>query len=715
MKKLWMVFPALLVMTGMVLTGCGNGSTDTPAAPTGDITWTLDQKGGAGEVGQEATATTTDIVIEFSADVATLPTARVQILTTERASKKTGTQPVKVPGTTKWEIPIDVTEGGDIQVMISNLPGVETATKSTKIFLLGEMSRISWNWSVNGAAGTATTSAITITFDAAVADLQPSEVTVATIVGNPGRATKGTLTGSGVTWTQNIVVTAQGKVRVTITKEGIDTASKDVDIYLEEVVGPPDIPADGVIGIFNATTLPVDPSDDDPVKEAENTALGKGVITGDDFDAIVDATAYKDTFLRLYLDLTEYTDTRGWGCGALGNLLGDDGEPSGDANLGFNSPTTGGDYPSVDVTLKALKSFYDVDDGEIFVNIWSGAKIRAIKLFVPTDPEEEEELEEGVHEFTLVETDDTPGKGFFVTPDVALLNAAKPGSYLRLFVKGNTKAVGEGFGVVITNGWAGKLTLEVPAGESDTFEFDVLVADIKYALLVRDYNEGLKWANGTITASVGFNLYDGAHLTKLLLIEPNDGEDLPPPDLPPPPDFIPIGNLGDYTFSNNASQKGWGADGTDNEPGPEGSEWAAAKYIVLKVTELTNPDGLGGLQYTHQGVVNWTWRDFTAISADWTGFSNVEEDITYVVIDLSSIDSWTTALATYSNGGMKFFLGGIDQFTLLGAWLLADNPLYTKPGTATNLSVPTAGDDTNVSHGYLVKEADFDWNLPGDE
>jgi len=35
MKKLWMMFPAMLLIAGLVLTGCDNGSTDTPAGPTG--------------------------------------------------------------------------------------------------------------------------------------------------------------------------------------------------------------------------------------------------------------------------------------------------------------------------------------------------------------------------------------------------------------------------------------------------------------------------------------------------------------------------------------------------------------------------------------------------------------------------------------------------------------------------------------------------------
>jgi len=707
-KKLWVVIPALLVIAGMVLTGCPNGSTDDDPK---DITWTLSADG-AGDTINGGTVDTTKVTITFNKSVANL---RGQDVTLEGPVDDNYTLS-KVSGTV-WEVPVTVTGSGSVAVTITS-KGIEkfgsagaTTAPTVLIWKMGEKAKTAWTAVADGESNNITSTKITLSFSDPVTklpasvELEAGNITIANVPSNAGRADKGTLTGSGATWTQNITVNVQGKIRVTITKDGIDSNYKDIDIFKLE--GPPTIPEDGDDGINSWVNLAVDHSDDDPIKEAENELLGKGVITGADFDAIVDATQYKNTYLRLYLDLTAYTDPRGYGAGAVGNVLGTDGKPSGNDNLGFNS-TSGTNYPVVSLPLKDLKKYYDVGDGEIFVNIWSGAKIIAIQLIVPVNLELEDSLPEGVTEFTLGEVDDIPGKGFFGAPDVAVLNAAKPGSYLEIYWE-NAPGSNWGVGGIMDSSWGIKVPSKTPVGAlaGDSWVETITVAAIKYAFGVLNYDAGQKWANGTISVEIGLHPQNDAYVTKVWLYDVDDGEDPPPPE---PPEFEAIGNLGDFTIVNDATQKGWASNGVDGVKGLAIDEYKAAKYIVLKVTDLESRDGIGGIQFIVQGDHDsWDWNQ-TDLN-DWTDFTNDEEDITYVVIDLAQIDDWTSATADGSFTQAKVIIGEVQKLgTLLGAWLLADDPGYIKPGFATDFTPPSDG----KTYGYIVAEADFDWELPAD-
>jgi len=63
-----------------------------------------------------------------------------------------------------------------------------------------------------GAAGTATTTSLTLTFDKAITGLSANDINLSGVTG----VTKGTLSGSGTTYTLNITVTASGTLSVSV-------------------------------------------------------------------------------------------------------------------------------------------------------------------------------------------------------------------------------------------------------------------------------------------------------------------------------------------------------------------------------------------------------------------------------------------------------------------------------------------------------------------
>ena len=75
---------------------------------------------------------------------------------------------------------------------------------------------------------TTNTTAITLTFSAAVTDLAADDITVAN---GTGSVTTGALTGSGASWTLAVTVGATGNVTVSINKTGIESGSKPVTVY----------------------------------------------------------------------------------------------------------------------------------------------------------------------------------------------------------------------------------------------------------------------------------------------------------------------------------------------------------------------------------------------------------------------------------------------------------------------------------------------------
>ena len=89
-------------------------------------------------------------------------------------------------------------------------------------------SDITYTAAANGNS-TATTTAITLTFSAAVTGLTANDIT---ITNGTGSATKGGLIGSsGTTWSLTVTVVTAGNVTVSINKAGIESGSKTVAVY----------------------------------------------------------------------------------------------------------------------------------------------------------------------------------------------------------------------------------------------------------------------------------------------------------------------------------------------------------------------------------------------------------------------------------------------------------------------------------------------------
>ena len=161
-----------------------------------------------------------------------------------------------------------------------------------------------------------------------------------------------------------------------------------------------------------------------------------------------------------------------------------------------------------------------------------------------------------------------------------------------------------------------------------------------------------------------------------------------------------LGNLGAITSVNSASQQGW-------ETGSGGLEWStvsAAKYLVIKATDLPNAGGVGGVQLIIANAQVSYWAQENIVDSGWLDFPTAAADVTYIVIDLTAHNKWTDFI-TGSSG--KILIGEIQHFgTLLGAWILPAATTLTKPTTAVDL----AG-----SFGYLAPGADWENDLEGDE
>jgi len=406
--------------------------------------------------------------------------------------------------------------------------------------------------------------------------------------------------------------------------------------------GPPAIPADGSTSSLKWHRLTIDPTetedDDEEGKTAEeitaeNEEIGKGKITGTDFDAIVAATVdnegkfYQGTYLRIYLDLTdtEAGTGVGWGIGALGNIMDNKGKPSGGDNLSIPAPAITG-YAYVDLSLKALYGYYDEADEEINVNVWRGVKIRAILLFEPVPAVLEAELPDGVTEFTPPTDANNPGKGNLGTPDVAKLNAAKPGSILKLFMGGWPYAGGVGSIDDPSSGnWVKVLDINSPASaEADgSYEVEFSVAALKYAFGETDYDEQTSHATGTIPG-LAFNLWGTTFISKIWLIEPDDGTDPPPPtvgnelDLFDGTDLISGATVTVGTFSGGVLKAAKGADSNaNNKDGDTNTPWA--DYTLT----LTFDTPIDLTEYTHLVVeFDGIHDDYNQIGGFLPGFND---------------------------------------------------------------------------------------------
>jgi hypothetical protein len=102
--------------------------------------------------------------------------------------------------------------------------------------------------SANGAANTTATTALTLTFTSAVSGLSAADIT---LTNNGGEVSKGTLTGSGTTWTLVLTTTKAGSIKVKITKSGINSSDHAVTVHYPG--GGPLPPAGTLVGTWTKT------------------------------------------------------------------------------------------------------------------------------------------------------------------------------------------------------------------------------------------------------------------------------------------------------------------------------------------------------------------------------------------------------------------------------------------------------------------------------
>ena len=343
MKKLWLVFPALLI-AGIVMMGCPDGTTVTVTTPTPtEITWAATANG-------SVTESTSIITITFTGAV----NVRAQDISL-------GTAPIVTRGAltgagTVWMLAVsNPTTTGTVSVTVSGIANVETGTQDVTVYKEGVALPTMYTAVADGASGTTTSTKITFSFTKngvaeSVSGLTANEITISAGTNPVGAATKGTLTATSNTsvWELTISNVTQGNIVVKITKDGIDSGNKTVAVYKQEVTEED----------FDFTDITVT---DMCVHEAQ-TAAHKGWIEIEDFLTIKYSKA--DSLLRLTFKIRSTADGS-WG--AFGKI----GDSDNGLDLTIPSTTTTGATVTLDFTVAQLLTNVGPDAIGIFVNAWN--------------------------------------------------------------------------------------------------------------------------------------------------------------------------------------------------------------------------------------------------------------------------------------------------------------------------------------------------------
>jgi hypothetical protein len=171
--------------------------------------------------GANGTEDSTAIVFVFDQDIANLGA--------EHLSLENGTAVVSRGGLTGsgklWTLEIAVEKAGSVRVAV-NQEGVEAGERTLDVYKAAEQTLISFEAAVDGGVRR-TSSAITLSFGEAVS-LAGKDIVLSA---GTGRATKGTLSGGGKTWTLGIVTESAGDIGVAVNKDGIETGEKTVTLH----------------------------------------------------------------------------------------------------------------------------------------------------------------------------------------------------------------------------------------------------------------------------------------------------------------------------------------------------------------------------------------------------------------------------------------------------------------------------------------------------
>jgi hypothetical protein len=117
------------------------------------------------------------------------------------------------------------------------------------------------------------------------------------------------------------------------------------------------------------------------------------------------------------------------------------------------------------------------------------------------------------------------------------------------------------------------------------------------------------------------------------------------------------GNLGPMNIRNQATQMGWGSEGTDNKEGQPVENFTTAKFLVLQLSAKPT----GGLQMIWQGDSDgWNWNQNDGVLAD-DGTPNAAKGATLSDDNVLTIDL-SKALNKYSD----MFVNNTKTKILLG-------------------------------------------------
>jgi len=475
MKKLWKLFPALILIAGLLMMGCpgpdndDDDDGDDPTPPTGDITWTLSQDGEEDADGV-GTKTTTKITITLSAP-ADLNGNSTVVLSTGNVTR--GVISGGTGAGIVWEIPVTVTNPGNVSVTI-NRTGVEAGPKNITVFKEGVATPIIYTAAADGSAGTVTSTKITFTFEKAVTGLEASHIA---ITDGTGAATKGALTAVSTTvYDLAISGVSEGTVTVKITKDGIDAGNQPVTVYKGAVTSDYDI-----------TELTYD------TETAEEAGFEGGIIWNDDFDAVM--AAKYGSFLRITIDTSGNTKPGaepGWGVGAIGNFMDDAGEEfEGARNYSIVWPASG---DTVDIPIYEIKRYINENDEFIYLACWDGVVITKIELYAKKVADTPPVLDDGVIAILGL-----PNGGKLGYADYMLIMSSPDNYFLRLY---SNASLGGSIGSSWANG----------AGQTETVALSGTIFNITV--------EKLKELGIGDSKEIVINVWNGA-ITKIELREPS--------------------------------------------------------------------------------------------------------------------------------------------------------------------------------------------------
>ncbi len=185
--------------------------------PPGDVTFTLE--------GDSATGTTA-ITIELSEAVADIVIGELTI--SDNDGEIVPGVLASVDNIVYTLAVTSVTTAGTVTIAIAK-EGITTEGQQVTVSAASS-GDVTYTVVADGETDVANTTELTITFDAAVNDLEMSEIT---LTKGTGEAIKDTLSGSGTTWTLAVTNVVQGNISFAINKNGINPAEKTVAVYTE--------------------------------------------------------------------------------------------------------------------------------------------------------------------------------------------------------------------------------------------------------------------------------------------------------------------------------------------------------------------------------------------------------------------------------------------------------------------------------------------------